>query len=122
MSNSTISTLDDTAGQPNTSAAPAAPAAPRAKPGVVKGNNASDDLSGKRVTITINVDRDEVGGEAVMVGHNGVMYQIPRGKPQSVPVELVQVLKDAKYTLMHVGPGGLPVETVVPRYSFQVEA
>ena len=56
------------------------------------------------------------------VGLNGVLYQIPRGAPQSVPVEVIQVLRDAKSTLQHVGPGGVPVERVVPRYSFQVEA
>ena len=113
-SNSTVTTLDDASKQPD---APVKKAAT-----VVKGANASPELSGKRVTVTINAAEGDGGNDAIFVGHNGFAYQIPRGVPVDLPVEVLQILKDAKTTISHTGEGGKLVERTVQRYTWQVEA
>jgi len=111
--NSTVTTLDD-ASKPPASAA-------KREAIVVRGANASPDLSGKRVTVTINAAEGDGGNDPVFVGHNGFGYQIPRGVPVDLPVEVLQILKDAKTTISHVGDGGKLVERTVQRYTWQVE-
>lgn len=112
---SQVTSLDDET--PDTAAQAVAEAeAPR-----VKGANHDAELSGNRRTITIHPTEGDGGSDAVPVAVNGFMYQIPRGKPFSVPVEVIEVLKNAKTTKYAQAPGGGVVESTVQRFAFSLE-
>ena len=78
-------------------------------------------LSGKKKTITIHTSEAEGGHEAVPIGLNGYMYQVPRGIPVEVPEELVLILENAKVTTFHPSkePGQF-VERTSNRCAFSV--
>jgi hypothetical protein len=78
-------------------------------------------LSGKKKTITIHTSESEGGHDAVPIGINGYMYQVPRGTPVEVPEELVHILENAKVTTFHPakGPGEF-VERTANRFAFSV--
>ena len=116
MSNdSTVSTLDDSA--QTTAAKPkgAARAAAQAEPATEI--DAPIGLSGKKKTVTIHPSEGDGGRDAVNIGLNGFMYQVPRGKPVKVPVEVLEVLKNA-VTTKYRTEGKETVEYDVPRYAF----
>ena len=72
-------------------------------------------LTGNRKTITIFTGEGDAGREDVFVGVNGVSFQIKRGKPVEVPIEVVEVLKNAITTKYENG------EAIdIPRYAFSV--
>ena len=106
-SNSQISTLED-----DTVAAQAPEAA------VIKGENFDDQLEGQFEMITIHSGNDEAGSDAVAVGLNGYVYQIPRDKPFKVPAEVAQILRDAVTTSYKPDGKGGNVERHTPRYAF----
>lgn len=115
MSDTQVTTLDD-----DTTPAPSAPAAEKpAKAG--KATKASTaiaaeaGLTGKRKTIVIHHGEGAAGREDVMVGVNGVMFAIKRGKPVEVPAEVVHVLENAVTTTYE---NGQAIDT--PRYAFSV--
>lgn len=109
-SNSQVTSIDD---------APAAEV--QAKPAtVVVGNNSDDQLSGERKTITIYASEGDGGSEAVSVSINGYAYQIPRGVPCNVPVEVISVLDNAQTTLLTGAAGGAINERVIPRFQYRV--
>lgn len=119
MTDSTVTTLDDPAPD---AAAQAAATAPAAKTG--KGAKAAAKqpagaveagLTGDRVTITIHSGEGSAGREDVPVFVNGFGFQIKRGKPVEVPVEVVEVLKNAVTTQYENGEA---IE--VPRFAFSV--
>lgn len=72
-------------------------------------------LTGSRKTITVFMGEGDMGREDVQVGVNGVVFNIKRGKPVEVPVEVVEVLSNAVTTKYE---GGQAVDT--PRYAFSV--
>lgn len=109
---SQITTLD--------SADDAALVAAKAAPKKLKGANHDVALSGDKKTITIHPSEGEGGSDAVNVGVNGYVYQIPRGEPFEVPSEVVEVLKNAVQTSLSFGEGGKVVERSMPRYAFSV--
>lgn len=112
--NSQVSTLDD--------AAPvAAAAAAQAEAAPVVGRNHDDQLSGDRRLITIHPTEGDSGSDAVFVSLNGYAFQIPRGTPQNVPVEVIEIIKNAKITHRNAGPGGVPIERTVQRYAYTLE-
>ena len=110
----TVTTLDD-----DTSPDVQAPAAVATQE--LKGANADDALSGKKALLTIHPTETEGGSDAVVVGLNGYTYQIPRGQPWEVPVELVKILENAVVTSYHQTPNGL-VEKHNRRFPFSVES
>jgi len=107
---SQVTTLDDNAPE----AASAAPV------GEIKGANFDPSMSGSKRTITIHADNSEGGNDAVFVSVNGFAYQIPRGKPFEVPVEVIKVLEDAKLDIMSPAPGGSVNVRTAPRFAFSV--
>ena len=114
MSNKTtqqsqVTTLDDP-----TPESKAVDAAPATAADVFIAHNAN--LSGKRKTLTIHTEQGEGGNFAVFIGLNGVGYQVPRGKPWNVPVELVNNLRHATQTIWD---GNTPRES--PRFAYTVE-
>lgn len=120
MTDTTVTTLDDPA--PDATAATAATAASAAKgpkpiKTAAKQNPAASEagLSGERVTITIHSGEGSAGREDVPVFVNGFGFQIKRGKPVEVPVEVVEVLRNAVTTQYENGEA---IE--VPRFAFSV--
>lgn len=111
MSNSQITTLD---------AAPAPEAGrPRRAEAKVSGANHDVALSGKKAIVTIHPTDGEGGADAVFVGLNGYAYQIPRGEPQEIPVEVLEILKNAQTTSYRTDPRTGDVEPrTVPRYAY----
>lgn len=108
---SQVTTLDDS----NDTDVAVAPAV-----GEIKGANFDASLSGKKKTITIHADGTESGNDAVFVGINGYAYQIPRGKPFEVPVEVISVLENAKTDHISPAPGGGITKRTSPRFAFSV--
>lgn len=112
-SNSQVTTLDDG----EVAAAEAATIAPA----TVVGANHDEVLSGERKMLTIHQSDADGGAEAVFVGLNGYGYQIPRGTPHLVPVEVIKILQNAKTKMLSNGVGGAIIERDVPRFAFSVE-
>lgn len=114
MSNETqVSSIDDTPAQ---TAAPKASGAKR----IPKVDGHDIALSGKKKTITIHTSESEGGHDAVPIGLNGYMYQVPRGMPVEVPAELVQILENAKTSTFHPSKDGELIERVSNRFAFSV--
>lgn len=110
--NSRITSIDDD------SAPDVATPAAAVEGAVVVGKNHDSSLSGKRATVTIHPTNDEGGGDAVFVSVNGYAYQVPRGTPQNVPVEVLSVLKNTVQTLSIAQPKGGVTERDVHRFGF----
>jgi hypothetical protein len=88
---------------------------------VLRASDLGADLSGKRVELTINQDSGENGREPVFVGLNGVGFQIPRGVPVNVPVELLEILDNAVQTV-YESNGNTAQAREVKRYSYNTRA
>ncbi len=118
MSHSQVSTLE----APARAGAqrPAAQAA-AAQPVKAKGNGHDVALSGKKATITIHAGEGENGQDAVFVGLNGFAYQIPRGEPWEVPVEVLMIIENAVTEILSTDKGGVKSRTA-PRYSVTVHS
>lgn len=112
-SNTQISSIDDEA--PATQAAAKANNSAKRAPKVDGFDIA---LSGKKRTITIHATESEGGHDAVPIGLNGYMYQVPRGMPVEVPEELVFILENAKTSTYHPGKDGELIERVHNRFAF----
>jgi hypothetical protein len=123
-SDSQVSTLDAAGGQAG--AEPQRPAAKRDAAKLATTGGATkppfEGASGKYQTITIHPTSEEGGGDAVFVQVNSFAYQIPRGKPLSVPVEVVEILRNAKTTHYTAKEGGGVLERESHRYALTIEA
>lgn len=93
----------------------------QADPAVVvpKTSGIDEQLSGEKRTVTVHQTGDE-NEQAVFVSLNGYAYQIPRGVPCSVPVEVIEILQNAKQTTYTQTPTGV-VERTVQRFPFSVQ-
>lgn len=85
---------------------------------VVTGSNHDATLSGKNQTITIHPTDGDGGSDAVFVSVNGYAYQIPRGLPYQVPVEVIEVLRNAKQSILSFGQGGTLMERTTQRFAY----
>src|SRR6266550_1033338 len=93
---SKVTTLDDEPTAPAGANTGVDSAAQAAADGVkILGKNHDTDLSGERKTITIHQTDTDGGQDAVAIGLNGYAYQIPRGIPVSIPVEVLEILKNS---------------------------
>lgn len=112
-----ISSIDDAP-----KAAPAAAKTAATTKRVPKVDGFDIALSGKKKTITIHTSDADGGQDAVPIGLNGYMYQVPRGMPVEVPAELVGILENAKTSTYHpAGPGKTElIERVNNRFAFSV--
>ena len=88
---------------------------------VIKGKNHDEALSGKRVSVTFYEQDSDMGKMPVQVGLNGIAYQIPRGVPCSIPVEVLGVVKDAVEEVYEAN-GTSVTKRVRPRFSYQIHA
>lgn len=119
MSDSKVTTLDDSAAMADQLVASNLRAKSTAKS--VKGANHDGALSGKARIVTIHPTNDEGGSEAVFLSLNGYAYQIPRGMPIEVPEEVVQILKNAKQELTSFGKDGSLITRETQRFPFSIE-
>ena len=113
---SKIDSLDDEADGASAAAETAAAEAVHK----VAGSNHDAELSGERQTIMVHAGQGDGGSDAVFLSINGYAYQIPRGKPVSVPTEVVAVLQNAVQTHYTQGPGGTQVAQDIPRFAFSL--
>lgn len=112
---SQVSTLESTK--------PAASAAVKpAKAALVKSNGHDVALSGKKATLTIHPSEGIGGEDAVLVGVNGFMYQIPRGEPQEIPVEALAILENSVGVHISTDKAGEAKERRVPRFAYTVHS
>lgn len=116
MSDSKVTTLDDSAALADEVVATKAPKAVKS----LKGANHDSSLSGRKRILTIHQTNDEGGELDVFLAINGYAYQIKRGEPVEVPEEVIEVLQNAKQTLMSFGQGGQVITRETPRYPFSV--
>lgn len=73
----------------------------------------------QRRMVTIHTTGDDGGQNAVNIGVNGYVYNIPRGVPVPLPEEAIEVLTNAKFKMWReVNKEMVPFE--VPRFSFTV--
>ena len=77
-----------------------------------------DQMSGKRVNVMMHASQGDGGSDAVFVAVNGFAYQIPRGKPVSIPEEVLDVLKNAVQTNYNTGALGSSIAQEIPRFAF----
>lgn len=113
--NSQVSTLEST--KPSQAAAAAA-----IKAKVVKSNGHDVALSGKKASLTIHPSEGIGGEDAVLVGLNGFMYQIPRGEPQEIPVEALAILENSVGVHLSTDKAGEVKERRVPRFAYTVHS
>lgn len=84
--------------------------------------SADAEMSGEKAVVTIHPVEGDGGSDAVFLQVNGYAYQIPRGKPVEIPVELLEVLKNARMTHYSQGAGGAVSERTVQRFAFSAGA
>lgn len=113
--NSQVSTLD----APRADVPKAAPPKAASK---VKANGHDVALSGKRASITIHQSEGIGGADAVAVGLNGFMYQIPRGEPQDIPLEVLMILENAITQHVSSNDKAEEIRRDIPRFSISVHS
>lgn len=109
MSETSVTTLDD--------ASEVKPATKAAKTKQQTAATKEAGMTGDRVLITIHNGEGAAGREDVPVFVNGVAFVIKRGKPVEVPVEVVEVLKNAVMTTYENGEA---IDT--PRFAFSTHS
>lgn len=121
-SQSQVTTLEDAPAAEAKASAAARAIGPKGAPRGAAEKPPFPGASGKKCTITIHPSSEEGGGDAVPVSINGFAYQIPRGEPWQVPVEVVEILKNAKTTHYSTKEGGGSVQREAHRYAMTIEA
>lgn len=86
----------------------------------VKGSNFDGELDGKKVNLMIMASQEDGGSDAVNIGLNGYMYQIPRNVQCLVPWEVAEIIKNAEVTQYLPGPKGVPVPKAAPRFAYTI--
>jgi hypothetical protein len=110
---SQITTLEDEA------PAQAAPAQAVVAAIQVAPANKTSDLCGRKATIIVQPGNGDDGNDAVFVSLNSYAWQIPRSTPVEVPVEVLEILQNAKQTT-YFKQGKELVSRDVYRHNFQV--
>ena len=113
---STVTTLDDTSKESANKPAKGATRQASVEDTAID-IEAPSNLSGKKKTLTVHPSEGDGGRDAVNVSLNGYMYQIPRGKPVRVPVEVLEVLENAVVT-KYKQEGKEQIEYDVPRFAY----
>lgn len=88
--------------------------------GLVNPENHDSELSGKKVTVTFSEQEGDAGSEPIFASLNGYAYQIPRGIPVEIPVELLDIFKNAKMSLVETAQGGGTKTRSVQRFQYTV--
>lgn len=80
-----------------------------------------DNMSGEKVQITIANGVGELGRQAVFLSLNGHGFNVPRGVPCVVPVEVADILENATMTEYEAGANGVAIEREVQRFSYSIK-
>lgn len=111
----TVTTTSKTKGKAVTKTAAAAPAAADAEAAALAADGEIGHIG--RCLVTVHADKGEGGNQAVFVSVNGQAFQIPRGKPVDVPLEVAQALENAVETIYDGGGAGREA----PRYAVTIK-
>jgi hypothetical protein len=116
------STITELGTNPKATAKPADKVSNKLATVKVSGND--NQLSGEKMILTVAQGQGDGGGECVDVQVNGYLYQIPRGVPCEVPMEVVHILDNAVETKYDPAPGvnGEYKTREVPRFSYQARS
>lgn len=121
--NSQVTTLDS---QPKPPAAAQPPAGQKQTLGLPKNTAKSNGhdvaLSGKKAMITIHAAEGPTGQDAVPIGLNGYMYQVPRATPVEVPIELLWILENAVTQIVSTAKDGNVETRNAPRFAYTVHS
>ncbi|ATQ79227.1 hypothetical protein CR152_32140 (plasmid) [Massilia violaceinigra] len=80
-----------------------------------------DNLSGEKVQVTIANGVGELGRQSVFLSLNGHGFNVPRGVPCVVPVEVSAILENATMTEYEAGAHGATIEREVQRFSYTIK-
>lgn len=79
----------------------------------VSARNHDDQLSGKKVSVTFYDQDAEDGDKPIFASLNGFAYQIPRGTPVNIPVELLEIFENARTEALSTDQaGGIKTRTI----------
>ncbi len=78
------------------------------------GRKKAQKFSGEKVEIMIHTDSSEAGKEPVVVGVDGRVLRIKRGKRVEIPIEHFYVLRDSQFTVFNDTGDG---EATTPRFA-----
>lgn len=110
--NSSIATLDDDLAE--------MAAAQVSETKSLTGNNHDATLSGERVRVTFFEQEGDLGKDAIFAGLNGVAYNIPRGVPVEIPVEVLAIFSEATMNVIETTADGGQRERSMMRFAYQV--
>jgi hypothetical protein len=88
----------------------------------VKSNGHDVALSGRKASLTLHASDGEGGDRAQEVGLNGFMYQIPRGTPVDVPIEVLWILENAVSQKVTTEKDGSVSSRDIPRFAYTVHS
>lgn len=71
-----------------------------------------------RVRIIIDEQENHEGSKDVPLGIDGYVINIQRGKEVDIPEPFIQVLENAKYTIIGKADDGQDTERQVPRFNW----
>lgn len=117
---STSTSIDDpkpNAAVPEKKKAGKADAAPTEGAAQIIGKNHDATLSGKLAEVTFFEQDTDIGKLPIQAGINGYSYQIPRGKPVKIPVELYEQLTKGCVEEVFEAHGATVVRKERPRFS-----
>lgn len=84
-------------------------------------NGGIEYLSGKKAIVTFFEQEGDLGKDGIFAGLNGVGYNIPRGVPVELPVEVLDAcLASAINRNIETTQGGTQRERDVMRFAYQV--
>lgn len=87
---------------------------------VVVARNHDSELSGKKVRVTFFEQDHDGGADAIFASLNGFAYQIPRGVPVDIPVEVLAIFENAKTDIISTAPNGGTNKRTINRFSYTV--
>ncbi len=108
---SRVATIDDPvpAEKPQVAAAP------------VEASAVDKRLSGKKVRVMFYDQEGDLGKGSIFADLNEVAYNIPRGVPVDLPVEVLHIFNNAVYKVIETDEAAEMRETTMMRFAFQVQ-
>lgn len=83
-------------------------------------SNSNAQLSGKKVRVTFHEQEGEGGSDAIFTGLNEASFQIPRGVPVEIPLELMDQFENCKVETAQTKLGGGHTKRLISRFNYTV--
>lgn len=122
MSNSQVSTLESTKSTPPQGMGQGANQQSGTIKLKAKSNGHDVSLSGRKAMVTLHPGSEEGGSDAQVIGINGFMWQVPRGEPVEVPIELLWVMENAVTQHVSTRQDGSIATRETPRFAYTVHS